>query len=252
VLEELAGIPWSKLKDAYGPATEVGPLLKNLATGDPTTAASASRELFGRIVHQGTVYSATPHAVPFLFEILSARSSTNLVGVVWLIACIAHGRGYWTVRGKLPGHVPATVNLEAEVREETAIQNACRVALVDGLSTLIGALSERDPLVRGGAIYALSRFSSKPSVSHALRQALEDERVGTLSAALRLSLSWTEAVSVAGFPPGSEVLESVARRARSGAVDPEEVFFLINVLGSEPDLRQVMQSAKELLKNLGC
>lgn len=56
---------WSKLEDAYGPADEIPRLLDEL-TPDPD--AEVWSELWGRICHQGTVYSSSFAALPAIAE----------------------------------------------------------------------------------------------------------------------------------------------------------------------------------------
>ncbi|ROU07053.1 hypothetical protein [Lysobacter enzymogenes] len=58
-------IEWSELQDAYGPADEVPTLLAAL---DPDPAAQVWTELWSRICHQGTVYSASYPALPWLLD----------------------------------------------------------------------------------------------------------------------------------------------------------------------------------------
>ena len=65
---ELKSPRWSKLRQAYGAATDVPDLLQRLADGD----REAIWELYATICHQGTVYSASYAAVPHLAKIASA------------------------------------------------------------------------------------------------------------------------------------------------------------------------------------
>src|SRR5437867_2823141 len=83
-LDGLEKLSWQDLFHAYGPATDVPGLLRALA--DPNRATEEVRkravqghksirehvisELWGNVHHQGTVWSVTPHTVPFLLEIL--------------------------------------------------------------------------------------------------------------------------------------------------------------------------------------
>jgi hypothetical protein len=59
-------IDWSELSDAYGSATAVGTLLRSL---EPSPEADVWDELWSRICHQGTVYSASFAALPELVEV---------------------------------------------------------------------------------------------------------------------------------------------------------------------------------------
>ncbi|SDY30969.1 hypothetical protein SAMN04487939_101755 [Lysobacter sp. yr284] len=76
---------WSALEDAYGPADEVPALLAAL---DPDPAAQVWTELWSRICHQGTVYSASYPALPFLFEAARGWAPSARVMPVSLAATI--------------------------------------------------------------------------------------------------------------------------------------------------------------------
>jgi len=101
MLEDLDKIDWNSLTHAYGEAGDVPNLLRARASSDPETAASAESELFGNIWHQGTVYSATAYAVPFIIELLTSERTVDRVGIVALLAAIADGHSYLEVHGKL-------------------------------------------------------------------------------------------------------------------------------------------------------
>ncbi|MET9030406.1 hypothetical protein ABZW96_32975 [Nocardia sp. NPDC004168] len=83
----LESVPWAELSHAYGSAQDVPELLRRLQSGAEDEAAAALQELFGNIWHQGTVYSATAHAVPFLARLAGAGIQTR--GVLDLLAEIA-------------------------------------------------------------------------------------------------------------------------------------------------------------------
>jgi hypothetical protein len=54
---------------AFGPATDVPALIRQLADGSSDGREAALAELFGPIWHQGTVFEATACAVPFPIEL---------------------------------------------------------------------------------------------------------------------------------------------------------------------------------------
>jgi hypothetical protein len=56
---------WAKLKHAYGPATDIPSLLEQLS---PDPKADVWDELWGRICHQGSVYSASFPVLPYLAD----------------------------------------------------------------------------------------------------------------------------------------------------------------------------------------
>lgn len=62
---------WAKLQHAYGPASDVPALLEQLS---PDPESDIWEELWMRICHQGTVYSASFPALPFLADAASKWS----------------------------------------------------------------------------------------------------------------------------------------------------------------------------------
>jgi hypothetical protein len=82
------GMPeWSLLQDAYGPADRVPELLAR-ASAETDLAADVWVELWGRLCHQGTVYSASYAAIPWLAVMASSQPSAALVPPVVLAAGI--------------------------------------------------------------------------------------------------------------------------------------------------------------------
>ncbi|MCL2743625.1 MAG: hypothetical protein FWE67_07225 [Planctomycetaceae bacterium] len=99
MLETLDTIDWSSLEHAYGFASDVPCLLRDIICDCRERQDRAFYELHGNVVHQGTIYGATPHTIPFLVEILNEPSITDAYvkeGVAGLLAAIAAGRGYCT------------------------------------------------------------------------------------------------------------------------------------------------------------
>lgn len=97
MLEGLDNIEWFKLSHAYGEASDVPQLIRALASKDTETVSEALYELYGNIWHQGTVYPETPHAVPFLVELLMDPATHKRDRIIVLIQSIAQGSGYLAV-----------------------------------------------------------------------------------------------------------------------------------------------------------
>ncbi|MFD6874675.1 MULTISPECIES: hypothetical protein [unclassified Streptomyces] len=72
LLVGLDDIDWAALGHAYGSAEDVPGQLRTVCGPDEEARESAFRSLFGNIFHQGTRYSASPYAVPFLARIAVA------------------------------------------------------------------------------------------------------------------------------------------------------------------------------------
>jgi hypothetical protein len=66
VVPEHGGIDWSGLRDAYGDAAAVPNLLERLWSPDAADREAAIDELWSRLCHQETVFSASAAAIPSL------------------------------------------------------------------------------------------------------------------------------------------------------------------------------------------
>lgn len=166
MLEGLAAIDWTDLRHAYGNAGDVPALLHALASDESTVRDEALSGLFSNILHQGTVYSATAAAVPFLYELLSASSVSSKSDVAFLIACIASARA------------------------EDSTMHAVRSAVSRGLPELLVYLRSGDPEVRAAIAAALGEYPEHESrtLPH-LCQLAEAEREPEVSHALLASIA---------------------------------------------------------------
>jgi hypothetical protein len=91
VLEGLDAVNWAALGHADGSAEDVPWLLRQVRSADPKVREDALRELCFTIVHQGTRYSATAPAVPFLVELAIAPDTHDRARLVNLLAYAAVG-----------------------------------------------------------------------------------------------------------------------------------------------------------------
>ncbi|MFC0527438.1 HEAT repeat domain-containing protein [Phytohabitans kaempferiae] len=102
MLERLADVDWARITHAYGPATDVPDMIRDLCAADPDQREKARWHLYGTIFHQGTRYEATAHAVPFLLEVLADPEAPDKGELVLLLTAIAIGYdAYW-----LPDGIP--------------------------------------------------------------------------------------------------------------------------------------------------
>jgi len=71
ISERIGNIPWSRYQDAYGTCDSgtMISLFASLASSNRDDCESAIFGFWSNICHQGDVYSATTHALPFLIEI---------------------------------------------------------------------------------------------------------------------------------------------------------------------------------------
>lgn len=80
---------WASLRDAYGEASPVPDLLQRLSTDDTDPVW---HELWSRICHQGTVYSASFAALPRLLEWSQGIAPAQRTMVLMLAAAIVRSR----------------------------------------------------------------------------------------------------------------------------------------------------------------
>jgi hypothetical protein len=97
VLEGIDNIEWGKLTHAYGEASDIPNLLRQLASPDADQRESARHALHGNIWHQGTVYEATVHTVPFLVELLAEPTLEDKAELLVFLSLCANGNSYCDV-----------------------------------------------------------------------------------------------------------------------------------------------------------
>jgi Flp pilus assembly protein TadD len=90
MLEKLDRIRWHELSHAYGSAADVPACLRRLLADDAQRRA-ALRELRGNIYHQGDRYSATPAAIPFLFELALAPEVKDRAEILGFVTHLVAG-----------------------------------------------------------------------------------------------------------------------------------------------------------------
>ena len=83
-LDGLDQVDWARLEHAYGPATDVPEMLRELA--GEADASHAFDQLFSSLNHQGSVYSATSAAIPFMIQILEDGRRSELVHFLGSVA----------------------------------------------------------------------------------------------------------------------------------------------------------------------
>ncbi|MFD9128446.1 hypothetical protein [Kitasatospora sp. NPDC059571] len=151
-LDGLDDHPWHSVRHAYGAADDLPGLLRAFAGDDGAAADEALSELYGSILHQGTVYAASADAVPYLARIAAAgrRSADALL----LLGGLAESDDEYEV---------------APVRVRSAV--AARLPL------LLPLLDSPDPPTRQAAAWAVSFTGEREAVPRELwrRWAVEDE-----------------------------------------------------------------------------
>ncbi|QIY75572.2 hypothetical protein HEP84_47720 [Streptomyces sp. RLB1-33] len=196
---------WSSFSHAYGSAEDLPDLLRTLAGSDAGAAGEALSELYGSVLHQGTVYAASAEVAPFLARI--AVAGHQMADVLMLLGGMAesedeHGVAPGTVRAAVAGQLPLLLPLldaaEPEVRRTTvwAVSHTRATALV--LPALHRRWEEEaEPLVRSEILAGISRLD--PSAGAAAAATVLDPsqpagiRMAAVFACLDADLPWTEA-----------------------------------------------------------
>jgi hypothetical protein len=199
-VEKLAGlndVPWAQLQDAYGSAADVPNQIRALVADDAAARNAALESLFSNIWHQGTVYEATIHALPFLIEILRTGSCPDRNSVVLLVSCIIAGHGYWEIHKSILLANPFThrpvakpADLESKLATERVVVDAVRKIGSDAVPLLLPELSNPEAEVRKAVAEALGKYPGMtPTVLPALQSALSSERDGEVREAIQIAIN---------------------------------------------------------------
>jgi HEAT repeat protein len=143
MLDDLNEIDWESLGHAYGPAGDAPEALRALVSEDPERRAWAQDCLDGAILHQGTIYSATPRVLPFLSRLAADPTVPERHEILQFLAAAARSAGYESD--------------EDEEGEEDAYARQCAVELARAAPLCLELLADPDPEVRSaaGALAAL-------------------------------------------------------------------------------------------------
>jgi tetratricopeptide (TPR) repeat protein len=194
MLAHLDDIDWSKLEHAYGAATDVPAMLRALDSVEAEERQRALYAAYGNIFHQGTRYSATPKAIPFLVELAAEPAPKDLGELLPLIThCVA---GYFSpVGGPRTGSGPIwgePAEPMSSYGETTAILADCERAAEPAVPLCLRLLDHRDPTIRAQACHllaALHRFGWPYEVVPRLRELFARESVSSVRAMVAFALT---------------------------------------------------------------
>ncbi len=153
MLETLYDVNWAGLEHAYGAADDVPGLIKAVAFGSKSEADRAWYELYGNIWHQGTIYSATSHAVPFLLELVADTERTDTEVVLQYLQDLAEGTSFLDVHreGNTLFGKELTEEQLSQMRQELIWVEETREAVRVGLPVFEKLTDDSDPKVREAA-----------------------------------------------------------------------------------------------------
>lgn len=207
-LSELDQVDWASLNHAYGSAEDVPDQLRAIAKGDEEAFSDA----FGNLWHQGTVYSATAAAVPFLIGLLEAGYTKLFL----LLDCMAQGSGYFQVHQVYDSpekiaepEYQATLMAEAQWVKDT------HQAVAAGVDIYRSFLKNSDSDVVVGAVQLLARLQSiEPKVVDWLWACLQKNESLIVKANCAWALQWTKNINSEGV----KVLQSLVTQAQDSQV----------------------------------
>lgn len=119
-LSGLDEVAWGELTHAFGTAQDIPDVLRAVASADRHARREAFRCLYGNLYHQGSTYSATVAAVPFLLRVLACPAEGAELDVLQYLSTICE-RDTQVIRAALPAEAlltgiaarPDEVGLEA-------------------------------------------------------------------------------------------------------------------------------------------
>lgn len=231
VLEGLDKINWASMKHAYGPATDVPGVLKQVLSKNEKLHSEAISELYGNIWHQHTVYEATASAVPFLIELLQSPATRDRASIATLLGLIARGRSYHEV------HNPSK---RTEVARELVWVKNARDAVRNGIDIFIELLAADNKELRLSVAHLLACFPEDgPRTRRPILDVLATESRPDARAALGLALALLGEFHSEAFTASKPTdlpldrLELLARAVVQKTVDTENALSILLDLANE-------------------
>ncbi|WP_284984403.1 hypothetical protein [Arthrobacter sp. efr-133-TYG-118] len=155
-LDELDRVDWSRLEHCYGRGVVsfgvdgdlslaiAGDVKRSLAALRTDPSRAIGDGLYSNICHQGTVYQATAHAVPFIAAVAAGDIPDGVrVPLLVLLGEIAVGRSYVASDGSNAGSlgdqvdVLVTESLAVSVKRLSTIRTPRLVALIQAIQSLL-------------------------------------------------------------------------------------------------------------------
>src|SRR5215469_13343307 len=186
MLETLDQIDWRALHDAYGPATRAPSRIRDLASPSKRKRDKALEHLSYTIYHQGTIYSSSVAAVPFLLEIVASSEVADRTAALELLQALSTGTSYHEV------HAPLVFNREKsntpewqdKVREEKSWMAAIHQKLSASVSVIVEVLRKGKPEERLSAVSLLATLQDNPEAANSLLAAALDPDPALSAAAI--------------------------------------------------------------------
>ncbi|MCR3752960.1 hypothetical protein [Lentzea californiensis] len=164
MLNGLDQVDWAELDHAFGPAAGLPDQLRGLVSRDEEHRRRSLRALSEHIYHQNTIYEATPGAIPFVLEVLTAPECHEQPQVLSLLTSIAtEFDGKWWLPEGLPIARYRAQAASGDDLDEHGHESYARTCLraYDAVRAGVPVFRElltREPPVARMAAYALAWF----------------------------------------------------------------------------------------------
>lgn len=167
IFQDIDRVDWSKLQHAYGSAADVPAMLRGLVSQDEDVQDESLYQLCSTIWHQGSVYEATPHAVPILLDMLRTPEVPAKAGIAMLLAELADGsaslEGFADEKNPLSQTFRDHLKREGrdfdeELEQGRAYLQATRAAVGLGIEHLYDYLTHEEPAVREAVARAFAHY----------------------------------------------------------------------------------------------
>jgi HEAT repeat protein len=153
MLEGLDKIKWHKLQDAYGSAEDTPTWIRALISDDGKARQQAQNGLHNNLLHNGFVYQATPHAVPFLLELLQNEQVQDRDWLLIFLGQLAMGASFLNANVQLEHE---REQVKAEIECELGYVKKTHSAVRKGLEDYLRLLEHPDANMRMNAAYTLA------------------------------------------------------------------------------------------------
>ncbi|MGE0403537.1 MAG: hypothetical protein AB7T06_42925 [Kofleriaceae bacterium] len=173
LLEGLHDVDWSHLEHAYGDARGVPGMLEALSSPDAGDRAWAIDALFASINHQGSVYSASGAAAPFLAKLVAHDDLEDRASILRLLAGLAVGDPRWWLFDDL----------------DTAASDAFDAVCAHG-PLFVRLVADASAPIRAHAALVLSFITPPDGATIAVKRALAMETDRYTRASLLLALGY--------------------------------------------------------------
>jgi hypothetical protein len=169
-------IPWATLHHCFGASDDIPDLLRGIAAG----SQEALEQLGGYMVHQGTLYEATAHLVPFLARI--AASGVATVGILELLGLVAS---------------------RDDAHQDPGVRGKTRAALAGEITALGPLLADPSDEVRDVAAWALPQSLAADRLGPPLLERWEQETSPPIAASVLRGLSLLDPTRTAALAAGA-------------------------------------------------